>query len=127
MNTRTLILDVSDLDAPVLRGEHFGTTRAIDHNMYVLDRLVYQSNYRAGLRILDTAKVAEGLLTEVAFFDTLPGANTATFFGTWSNYPYFESGTIAVSGMDEGLFLLKVRPEVFEELEELEAPATSEV
>ena len=117
INTRTLILDVSDLDAPVLRGEHFGTTRAIDHNMYVQDRLVYQSNYRAGLRVLDTARVAEGLLTEVAFFDTLPGINSATFDGTWSNFPYFASGTIAVSGIDEGLFLVKVRPEVFQGLE----------
>lgn len=118
VNTRTLILDVTDLDAPALRGEHLGPHRSIDHNMYVKGRLVYQSNYRSGLRVLDTARVAEGLLTEVAFFDTLPGANSATFHGTWSNYPYFESGTIAVSGIDEGLFLLRVRPEVFEQLEQ---------
>ena len=53
-------------------------------------------------------------LTEVAFFDTYPQplSNEATFAGTWSNYPYFPSGTIAVTGTEDGLFLLKVQDEV---------------
>jgi hypothetical protein len=44
----------------------------------------------------------------VAFFDTYPFSDDPTFDGTWSNYPYFESGTIAVSGIGEGLFLLRL-------------------
>jgi len=88
-----------------------GTT-AIDHNMYVKDGLVYQSNYAAGLRVLDTAGVSTGRLDEVAFFDSFPAHDDLTFEGTWSNYPYFSSGTIAVSGIDDGLFLLQVQDDV---------------
>ena len=109
--TRTVLFDVSDIDAAEFIGVHEGRTPAIDHNMYVKDGLVYQSNYAAGLAVLDTAGVAKGSLREVAFFDTFPKHDDPEFVGTWSNYPYFASGTIAVSGIDEGLFLLKVRPE----------------
>ncbi len=107
--TRTLMLDLTDLDAPTLIGEHLAETPAIDHNMYTRDGLVFQSNYAAGLRVLDTARVGEGRLDEVAFFDTYPPDDEAAFNGTWSNYPFFESGTIAVSGIDEGLFLLRLQ------------------
>jgi choice-of-anchor B domain-containing protein len=110
--TRTLIADVSDLDAPKLIGQHLAATKAIDHNLYIRDGLAYQSNYAAGLRIVDTDAVAAGKLREVAFFDTFPDHDNAAFVGTWSNYPYFPSGTIAVSGIDEGLFLLKAHDNV---------------
>ena len=49
-----------------------------------------------------------------AFFDTFPPHDNPQFVGTWSNYPFFDSGTIAVSGIDEGLFLLRLQPEVAE-------------
>jgi choice-of-anchor B domain-containing protein len=113
--TRTLILDLTDLDNPSLVGEHLHDTPSIDHNMYTLDGLVYQSNYTAGLRVLDTVDVADGTLTEVAYFDTYPENDDAVFNGTWSNYPYFDSGTIAVSGIDEGLFLLRLQDHVASE------------
>merc|ERR1712048_1309991 len=29
-------------------------------------------------------------------------------YGLWSNYPYFPSGTIALSGIEQGLFLVDV-------------------
>jgi choice-of-anchor B domain-containing protein len=116
-NTRTLIFDVSDIEAPFFVDAHEHETAAIDHNMYVKNGLVYQSNYAAGLRILDTAPVAEGRLDEVAFFDSFPDHDLPQFVGTWSNYPYFESGTIAFSGIDEGLFLVRVHDGVLEEFE----------
>jgi choice-of-anchor B domain-containing protein len=124
--TRTLILDVTDLENPTLAGEHLHETPSIDHNMYTLDGLVYQSNYTAGLRVLDTVDVADGSLTEVAFFDTYPADDDATFNGTWSNYPYFESGTIAVSGIDEGLFLLRLQDDVTSDIGEDDAVHPSE-
>ena len=116
-NTRTLIFDMTDLDAPVPTGAHEAATTSIDHNLYIKNGLVYQSNYTAGLRVTDTDRLAEGVLEERAFFDTFPANDNPTFHGTWSNYPYFDSGTIAVTGIDEGLFLLKVRPEVLEAYE----------
>ena len=111
-NTRTLIFDVSDLDEPRFVKAHHHKTTSIDHNMYVKDGLVYQSNYAAGLRVLDTRDAAKGSLKEVAFFDSFPAHDKPEFVGTWSNYPYFPSGTIAFSGIDEGLFLVKVQKPV---------------
>ncbi|MBW3619722.1 MAG: choice-of-anchor B family protein [Actinobacteria bacterium] len=108
--TRTHVLDVTDLDDPKKAGDgvHEHETAAIDHNMFVLGDLVYQSNYRAGLRVLDLEQVADGTLEEVAFFDVYPEDDAAEFDGTWGNYPYFPSGTIAVSGYD-GLWLLRLQ------------------
>ena len=51
--TRTLIWDMTDLTDPVLNKEWIGTTHATDHNQFVKGNRLYQSNYRAGLRILD--------------------------------------------------------------------------
>ena len=41
-------------------------------------------------------------------FDTVPyGEDVPGMGGSWSNYPYFESGIIAVTGTGDGLFILK--------------------
>lgn len=106
-NTRTFIFNVEDLDNPIYLGAYVHSTAAIDHNLYIHEGYVYQSNYRAGLRILDTEQVASGVLNEVAYFDVYPQSNSAQFNGAWSNYPYFESGVVAVSHIETGLFLLK--------------------
>ncbi len=108
VNTTTFIWDVQDLDAPFLLGTFVSTTPAIDHNLYIKDNLCYQSNYRAGLRIASLDNIASGLMTEVGFFDVYPSGDGAGFNGTWSNYPYFASGVIAVSHIEEGLFLLSL-------------------
>ena len=46
---------------------------------------------------------------EVGHFDTVPWDESVTFDGSWSNYPFFESGTIVVSSGKEGVFFLKYR------------------
>ncbi|MGH7572241.1 MAG: choice-of-anchor B family protein, partial [Gemmatimonadota bacterium] len=110
-HTRTLIWDVTDLDDPVLAEEFLNpNTTSIDHNQYVVGDKVYQSNYVAGLRVLDISDIENP--EEVGFFDTVPyGSDGPRFAGSWSNYPFFESGVIVVTSGDEGLFLLKYRPE----------------
>jgi choice-of-anchor B domain-containing protein len=109
-HTRTLIWDVSDLDDPVVLKEFLNpNSTAVDHNLYVKGDKVYQSNYVQGLRILDISDIENP--EEVGFFDTVPfGDNSPRFDGSWSNYPYFESGTIVVTSGKEGLFLLKYTP-----------------
>ncbi len=47
-------------------------------------------------------------MTEVAFFDTYPGSEAAIFDGAWSVYPYFPSGTIIVSDVSNGLYILSM-------------------
>ncbi len=106
-NTRTRVFDVSDLDAPSFVGSYDSGNPAIDHNQYVKGNFSYQSNYRSGLRILDISGVATASLTEAAFFDVYPADDAAQFNGTWSNYPYFDSGVVIVSGIEQGLFILR--------------------
>ena len=106
--TRTLVFDLSDLDAPIYVGKYDGATPSIDHNLYVRGNLVFEANYRSGLRVLEIGNLAFAQLTEVAFFDTFPGSNSASFNGAWSVYPYFPSGTIIVSDIERGLFVLRV-------------------
>lgn len=108
-NTTTYIWDVQDLDNPFLLGTYESTTSDIDHNLYVDANLVYQSNYKAGLRILDDTDVAAGNLNEVAFFDLFPSASGSVWNGSWSNYPYYASGIVVATSIEEGLFLLKPR------------------
>ena len=107
-NTRTYMWDVSDLDDPALIGSHDATTTAIDHNQYVKGNYTYQSNYQAGLRILDITDIANGNLSEAAFFDVNPGSDPTNIEGgTWSNYPFFDSGIVIVSVIEQGLFILR--------------------
>lgn len=107
VNTTSYIWDVSDLDNPFEIGRYFGPTPAIDHNLYTKDGFIFETNYRAGLRILETGSIAAGNLDEVAFFDTIPGSDSAQFSGTWSSYIYFESGNIILSDIGNGLFVVK--------------------
>ncbi|HEX2168105.1 MAG TPA: choice-of-anchor B family protein, partial [Longimicrobiales bacterium] len=105
--TRTLIWDVADLDDPVLAGEFLGTSPASDHNLYVRGDTMYQSNYASGLRIIDITDRTSP--REVGFFDSVPNSqNTPGFFGSWSNYPYFKSGTIVFTSIREGLFIVRL-------------------
>ncbi len=106
-NTRTLMWDMTDLDNPEYIDSYYGVTQAIDHNLYIRDKYLYQSNYNHGLRILNVDMVSEGKMYEIGFFDTYPENDNTEYNGTWSNYPYFESGTIIVTDQVRGLFVLK--------------------
>jgi choice-of-anchor B domain-containing protein len=105
-DTRTYIFDMTDLDAPSFVSAYTASTGATDHNLYIVDGLAYQSNYEAGLRVLDVAGVASGQLVEVGFFDTTPGSDSTAFEGSWAAYPFFPSGTILFNGID-GTFIVR--------------------
>ncbi len=106
-NTRTLIFDFNDLDAPTLKFTYYGPTAAIDHNGYVRKNRFYLANYEAGVRIIKISDIANGVMTEINSFDTYPEANSANFHGVWNIYPYFNSGNLLVSDYTRGFFLLK--------------------
>lgn len=99
------IWDVSLLDQPKLIGTYTGLSPAIDHNVYIKGAHAYLANYKAGLRILDTSEVAQGTLSEVAYFDVAPPPDTG-YGGAWSVYPFLPSGNVLISGMDQGLFVV---------------------
>lgn len=106
--TTTYIVDARRLGAPAAPVAYEHDTTAIDHNLYTHGRHVYESNYTAGLRILefDRARLRAGRLDEVAYFDVFPAGNINEFAGTWSNYR-FASGTVVVSTLESGLFVLR--------------------
>jgi choice-of-anchor B domain-containing protein len=106
-NSRTYIWNLSDLTAPSVSGVYNGPSISIDHNLYTRGRYAYEANYRSGLRILDAANAASASLTEVGFFDIFPIDDAASFNGAWGNYPFFKSGTVIVSGIEQGLFILR--------------------
>ena len=106
-NTRTYVFDVSDLDAPQLHMTYTAAVAATDHNLYVKGRYAYLSNYLSGLRILDLAQIDGGTITEAAYFDTHPESNASGTSGAWSIYPYFASGTVILSDISNGLFVLE--------------------
>ena len=104
--TRTLVWDIEDLDDPILAKEHIAETQSSDHNLYVRGQFMYQSNYVSGLRILDISDPVNP--REVGYFDSVPvGDNSPGFAGSWSNYPFFESGVIVFTSMREGLFVVR--------------------
>ncbi len=107
--TRTWIWDVSDLDAPILTTYYEGPTTSIDHNLYIRGHLVYESNYRSGLRVLDASDVAQGSLRELGFFDIYPADDGPAYNGAWTSYPFFASGAVIVNGIEQGLFVVRPR------------------
>jgi choice-of-anchor B domain-containing protein len=108
-HTRTMIWDVTKLQQPTLVNSFYSEEQSIDHNQYIHRGYSWQSNYCAGLRVLDTSEMSSGTLSQRGFFDVSPECNTAVFSGTWSNYPYFASETIAVQSIEKGLFLVKAK------------------
>jgi choice-of-anchor B domain-containing protein len=105
--SRTYMWDMRNLDAPSVIDVHNGTTPAIDHNQYTKDGYVFQANYTAGLRVLDAGDIANGNLTEIGYFDIYPASDEAFFAAAWNVFPYFDSGNVIVSGIEQGLFVLK--------------------
>ena len=115
VNTTTRIFDLHDLDNPVLTSVVAHDTTAIGHNVYTEGRYMFASNYTAGLRVFSITDIAAGELPEVAYFDVYPENDAASFGGgTWSNYPYFDSGIIVVTSMNEGVFIVKLKDGVGE-------------
>tara|TARA_B100001173_G_scaffold244699_1_gene214756 strand:- start:3090 stop:4346 length:1257 start_codon:yes stop_codon:yes gene_type:complete len=105
--TRTLIFDLSDLDKPLVHHTYYGPTEAIDHNGYIKEDLFYLANYTAGIRVIEIDGLANKKMNEIGFFDTFPEHNSTTFNGAWNVYPFFDSGVIAISDINRGLFLIK--------------------
>ena len=52
-NTKTIILDISDLDNPSHSFDYIGPTLATDNNGYIKEDVFYLANNAAGLRVID--------------------------------------------------------------------------
>jgi hypothetical protein len=77
---------------------------AIPHNTYWMptDHVV-QSYYTYGVTIYDVSRPDN--MVEVGHYDTSP-IEGGGFFGAWGVYPYFGSGRLIISDIEEGLVVL---------------------
>lgn len=113
--TRTHFWDVSDLNSPLYRGFYDHATAAVDHNLYIVGDMVFQSNYTTGLRAFKLGNLTnsngQDNLIPIAEFDTYAANNGNSFNGAWNNYPFFPSGNIAIADINGGLIMVKLSAE----------------
>ncbi len=76
---------------------------SIVHNTHILHNWAVTSWYKDGINIVDVTRPHN--MIEVGRYDTYAGSGNG-FEGTWGVYPFLASGTIVVSNIDEGLFVL---------------------
>jgi choice-of-anchor B domain-containing protein len=105
----TYQVNVEDLDSPGIVVASPNNTASTDHNLYIKDKVIYESNYTSGLRLFDAGDVPTTDLDEVGFFDVYPENDNEGFEGgTWSNYSrYRDKEIVTVSSIDRGLFVLE--------------------
>ena len=107
-NSTWQCVDISDLDAPVLGETQSNGKSSNNHNCFFRDGKLFAANYKTGLRVLE----AEGNhLEEVASFDTYPESDSAGYQGCWGVDPFLPSGTIMMSDMQRGLFVVRLEEE----------------
>lgn len=77
---------------------------SIVHNTHVVGaNWAVTSWYRDGFVITDITRPNN--LINVGYYDTYPAASGNGFNGDWGVYPFFPSGTIVVSNIEDGLFI----------------------
>jgi choice-of-anchor B domain-containing protein len=109
VSTTTMhIFNVEDPANAFYVGPWSNGNSARDHNLYVKGNYIYAANYRSGLRIHDVSDPENPV--EVAWIDTYPADDGGGYDGAWSNYPFFPSGNIIISDIQQGLIV--VRPDL---------------
>jgi choice-of-anchor B domain-containing protein len=107
--TQIYTMNVDDLQNPFIQASYQGPNTTTDHNGYMKGSLYYVSHYRRGLVVFDASNPAE--LREIGNFDTFlePSADSAGTDGAWGVYPFYPSGTVVISDISNGLFILRDR------------------
>jgi len=77
----------------------------IPHNVHVWNDWVVTSYYTNGTIVIDGSRPEN--MIEVGYFDSFV-SNTAGFFGVWGVYPYFPSGLVIASDIQNGLLVYDV-------------------
>jgi choice-of-anchor B domain-containing protein len=101
--TTTRVLNVEDLSNPYLTSTFTSGSTSIDHNLYTHNGMIFEANYRSGLRVFDASNPTNPV--QYGYFDTYPSNDNASFNGLWNVYPYFPSGTVIGSDLESGLFV----------------------
>jgi hypothetical protein len=106
-NTQIYTMNLSNLRSPSIVTSYQGPTTTTDHNGYTKGSFYYVSHYRRGFVLFDVSDPNQ--MREVGHLDTFlaPGANAAGTDGAWGVYPFLPSGTVILSDISNGLFVLK--------------------
>lgn len=104
-NTAVRIFNMANLTQPQLLSTWRSDNRAIDHNGFVRGNRYYMSHYLEGLTVIDFSNPAAPQTS--AYFDTFPASSATAFDGAWGVYPFLPSGTLAISDISGGLYLVK--------------------
>ena len=68
--TRTIVIDLTDLDNPKHHFDYLSQNKAIDHNGYVKGTNFFLASYTAGLRVIDILNIDQKSISEIGFFNT---------------------------------------------------------
>lgn len=123
--TGTFIMDIRDLDNPVLveRFEH--DTIGIDHNFVVKDDKLYLAAYTSGTRVVQINRDSGGgvSLTPYGHMDTEPRLPNkimnirqeerfgSSFLGQWGMYAFDSSDTVIASDLNNGVIIMRLSDE----------------
>lgn len=105
-NSTLASYDISDPGNIILLDEHrtSPTSKAIVHNTHILNNFAVSSYYTEGFNIVDVSDPEN--LVEVGKYDCSPYVGE-TYHGLWEVYPFFASGKIIGSDIEQGLFVFQ--------------------
>lgn len=95
--------DIRDLNNITMVAEYLGTGN-LAHNVYIKGDYAYISHYGGGLKIVDIKDPTHP--KEVANWDK-DDQTPSGFSGAWGAYPFFKSGKVIISDMEDGLFVVQ--------------------
>jgi choice-of-anchor B domain-containing protein len=98
--------DISAITSPIQVDAFTDDPCGDAHNVHVRGNLAYVAHYTSGLQILDISDPTR--LVRVGAYDTYP--SLGLYEGAWGVFPYFPSGTIVVSDISGGMFLIDFVP-----------------
>jgi choice-of-anchor B domain-containing protein len=105
-------VDISDPSNLSVKALFRSFPGALAHNPFVVDTLVYVAYYHDGVQVWSIKDPLNPFY--VGYYDTEPtlggGGNYSGYEGAWGVYPFFPSGNIIASDINNGLFTLNLDP-----------------
>lgn len=97
------MFDLSDLRSVQQVGEVIAPGE-LAHNVHIKGDYAFVSHYGSGLRVYDVSNPMD--MTEVAFWQKGERSQSG-FVSVWGAYPFFKSGKILASSIEEGLLVFE--------------------
>ncbi|NIT70208.1 choice-of-anchor B family protein [candidate division KSB1 bacterium] len=99
-NKTVKLFDIQDLGNEFITDEYLGPSN-LAHNTHIKGDFAYISHYADGLRIVDITNPDN--IFEAGYYDT--SSLTGGFNGAWGAFPFFPSGKVLISDIQNGLFV----------------------